>query len=337
MTQDPNTTSFESLLAALAAAAEPTRLRLLALLAEAELTVTELVTILGQSQPRVSRHLKLLVEAGLVERHREGAWVFFFVAPGSAAAALVRDILARLPADDETRTADRVRLAEVRRARAEQAARYFAAHAANWDELRALHIPEERVEAAIADLVGSAPLNAILDLGTGTGRMLELLAPLASRAVGVDQSPQMLAVARARLEKAGLRNVQLRQGDIYALPVERDFYDLVIIHQVLHYLDDPARALREAARALRPSGRLLVVDFAPHEEESLREQHAHRRLGFAGDEIAGLMQDAGLEFIERRDLVPNKKEGAKLTVSLWLGRDRRIISDPLPLTSREFA
>ncbi len=337
MPQRPETTSFHTLLAALGAAAEPTRLRLLALLSEAELTVTELVTILGQSQPRISRHLKLLVEAGLVERHREGAWAFFFIAPGGPVAALVRDILSRLPAEDETRTADRVRLAEVRRARAEQAARYFAAHAANWDELRALHLPEERVEAVIADLIGEAPLHAVLDLGTGTGRMLELLAPHASRAVGVDQSPQMLALARARLEKAGLRNVQLRQGDIYALPVERDFYDLVIIHQVLHYLDEPARAVREAARALRPSGRLLIVDFAPHAEESLRELHAHRRLGFSGDEVAGLMQDAGLEFIERRDLVPNRKEGGKLTVSLWLGRDRRIISDPLPLTSREFA
>jgi ubiquinone/menaquinone biosynthesis C-methylase UbiE len=335
MSPKPETT-FQSLLAALAAAAEPTRLRLLALLSEAELTVTELVTILGQSQPRVSRHLKLLVEAGLVERHREGAWVFFFIAPGSGAAALVRDILARLATEDETRTADRVRLAEVRRARAEQAARYFAAHAANWDELRALHLPEERVEAAIAELVGAAPLHAVLDLGTGTGRMLELLAPLASRAVGVDQSTQMLAVARARLEKAGLRNVQLRQGDIYALPVERDSYDLVVIHQVLHYLDDPARAVREAARALRPSGRLLIVDFAPHAEESLREQHAHRRLGFAGEEIAELLRDAGLEVVTRRDLVPDKKQG-KLTVSLWLARDRRIISDPLPLTSREFA
>jgi ubiquinone/menaquinone biosynthesis C-methylase UbiE len=329
-------TTFQSLLAALAAAAEPTRLRLLALLSEAELTVTELVTILGQSQPRVSRHLKLLVEAGLVERHREGAWVFFFITPGSATAGLVRDIFARLPAEDEIRTADRIRLAEVRRARAEQAARYFASHAANWDELRALHLPEERVEAAIAELIGPAPLQAVLDLGTGTGRMLELLAPLAGRAVGVDQSPQMLAVARARLEKAGLRNVQLRQGDIYALPVERDSYDLVVIHQVLHYLDDPARAVREAARALRPSGRLLIVDFAPHAEESLREQHAHRRLGFAGEEIAELLREAGLELVMRRDLAPDRKKG-KLIVSLWLGRDRRTISDPLPLTSREFA
>ncbi|MGB8279305.1 MAG: metalloregulator ArsR/SmtB family transcription factor [Methylovirgula sp.] len=337
MPQRPEAGPFDTLLSALAAAGEETRLRLLALLSEAELTVSELVTILGQSQPRISRHLKLLVEAGLVERHREGAWAFFLMAHRGAAAALGRDILGRLAFNDPVLAADRARLAEVRRARADQAARYFAAHAANWDELRALHIAEERVEAAIRDMIGPAPIQNLLDLGTGTGRMLELLAPLAVRAIGMDQSPQMLALARARLEKAGLRNVQLRQGDIYALPVERDFYDLVIIHQVLHYLDDPARAVREAARALRPSGRLLIVDFAPHEEESLRTNHAHRRLGFAAEEIAALMKEAGLDVIERRDLVPNKHEGGKLTVSLWLGRDRRVISDLPPLTLGEFA
>ncbi len=334
----PNQTiAFDSVLAALAAAAEPTRLRLLALLAEAELTVTELVTILGQSQPRISRHLKLLVEAGLVERHREGAWVFFLAASGGAVGSLLSTVLGTLAPDDATRAADRGRLAEVRRARTEQAARYFAAHAADWDKIRALHIREERVEAAIADLIGRAPIHALLDLGTGTGRMLELLAPRAARAVGIDQSPQMLALARDRLEKAALRNVQLRQGDIYALPVEHDHYDLVIIHQVLHYLDDPARAVREAARALRPSGRLLIIDFAPHEEESLRSEHAHRRLGFSGEEIAGLLEEAGLDVIGRRDLVPSKKDGGKLTVSLWFGRDRRVIADPIPQTNREFA
>jgi demethylmenaquinone methyltransferase/2-methoxy-6-polyprenyl-1,4-benzoquinol methylase/ArsR family transcriptional regulator len=331
------TAAFDPVLAALAAAGEETRLRLLALLAEAELTVSELVTILGQSQPRISRHLKLLTEAGLIERHREGAWAFFLMAHRGAAAALGRDILSRLGHDDPVRASDRARLAEVRQARAEQAARYFAAHAANWDELRALHIAEERVETTIRDIIGKAPIYNLLDLGTGTGRMLELLAPLAARAVGMDQSPQMLALARARLEKADLRNVQLRQGDIYALPFERDTYDLIIIHQVLHYLDDPARAVREAARALRPSGRLLIVDFAPHGEENLRVHHAHRRLGFAAEEITALMQDSGLDVIERRDLVPNKKEGGKLTVSLWLGRDRRVISDALPLTLGEFA
>lgn len=334
---NPDGAPFETILTALSAAGEETRLRLLALLAEAELTVSELVTILGQSQPRISRHLKLLVEAGLVERHREGAWAFFLMAQRGAAAALGRDILGRLAGDDPMRAADHARLTEVRRTRAEQAGRYFATHAADWDELRALHVAEERVEAAIRDMIGPTPLHNLLDLGTGTGRMLELLAPLANRAVGIDQSPQMLAVARVRLEKAELRNVQLRQGDIYALPVERDFYDLVIIHQVLHYLDDPARAVREAVQALRPSGRLLIVDFAPHEEESLRANHAHRRLGFAAEEIAALMKDSGLDVIERRDLVPDKNEGGTLTVSLWLGRDRRMISDPLPLTLGEFA
>jgi demethylmenaquinone methyltransferase/2-methoxy-6-polyprenyl-1,4-benzoquinol methylase/ArsR family transcriptional regulator len=325
------------LLTGLEAAGEATRLRLLTLLTEAELTVSELVTILGQSQPRISRHLKLLVEAGLVQRHREGAWAFFLIADRGAGAALARDIVARIDPADPTRLADHARLGEVRRARAEQAARYFAAHAPHWDRIRSLHVPEERVEAAVRDIVGRSSLRAVLDLGTGTGRMLELVAPCAERAVGIDQSPAMLNVARAHLERAGLRNVQLRQGDIYALPVERGGYDLVIIHQVLHYLDDPARAVREAARALRPGGRLLIVDFAPHGHEFLREQHAHRRLGFSRDEIEGFMKDAGLVTVSHRDLAAPTHEGDKLTVSLWVARDPRMISDPLPLTAREVA
>jgi ubiquinone/menaquinone biosynthesis C-methylase UbiE/DNA-binding transcriptional ArsR family regulator len=334
---DPGHVSFDAVLGASAAAGEATRLRLLALVAEAELTVSELVTILGQSQPRISRHLKLLVEAGLVERHREGAWVFFLIAQTGPVAGLARDLIARLAPEDPHLAADRARLSEVRQARADQAARYFAAQAANWDQVRALHIPEERVEAAILKAIGPAPLHALLDLGTGTGRMLELLAPHADRAVGVDQSPQMLSVARVRIERAGLRNVQLRQGDIYAVPVETDFYDLVIMHQVLHYLDDPLRAIREAMRALRAGGRLVIVDFAPHAEENLRAAHAHRRLGFGAEEVAGFFAATGLDFIGRRDLVPDAGEGGKLTVSLWLGRDRRMIADPLSLTAQEVA
>ncbi|HUZ92195.1 MAG TPA: metalloregulator ArsR/SmtB family transcription factor, partial [Methylocella sp.] len=211
----PQSIAFDAILAASAAAGESTRLRLLALVAEAELTVSELVTILGQSQPRVSRHLKLLVEAGLVERHREGSWVFFRIAQGGPVASFARDLVARLAPGDAHLSADRARLDEVRKARAAQAARYFAAQAANWDELRALHVPEERVEAAIRKTIGPGPIQALLDLGTGTGRMLELLGPLATRAAGIDQSPQMLSIARDRIERAGLRNVQLRQGDIY--------------------------------------------------------------------------------------------------------------------------
>jgi demethylmenaquinone methyltransferase/2-methoxy-6-polyprenyl-1,4-benzoquinol methylase/ArsR family transcriptional regulator len=329
--------SFDALLGALAAAGEETRLRLLALLSEAELTVSELITILGQSQPRISRHLKLLVEAGLVVRHREGSWAFFLVAPGGAAGAVARAVSAWLDPQDPVLLSDRARLTEVRHARDAQAARYFAAQAPNWDRIRALHVPEERVETALRDILGTAPVQALLDLGTGTGRMLELLAPLAQRAVGVDQSPAMLAVARARLERAGLRNVQLRQGDIYAVPVERNGYDLVVLHQVLHYLDDPGRALREAARALRPGGRLLLVDFAPHAEEGLRESHAHRRLGFGHDEIATYLDEASLDLADHGNLPPLPGEGGKLTVSLWLARDRRMQADPVALTHREVA
>ena len=336
---DAQQASFDDVLGALTAAGEPTRLRLLALLCDAELTVSELVAILRQSQPRISRHLKLLVEAGLVERHREGAWVFLLVAQSGTAAHLAREIVAAVDSADPILAADRARLGEVRRARAAQAAGYFATHAANWDELRAMHVAEETVEAAIRAAVGSKPIGSLLDVGTGTGRMLELLAPLAGRAVGIDQSPQMLGIARDRLGRAGLRNAQLRQGDIFALPVESNGFDLVVLHQVLHYLDDPARALREAARTLRPGGRLLVVDFAPHEEESLRAVHAHRRLGFTRDDIADVMAECGLEVALTRDLAPEgqKSAGASLTVSLWLGRDRRILSDALPLTIMEIA
>lgn len=330
------TNAFATILAGLQAAGEETRLRLLAVLGQAELTVSELVNILGQSQPRVSRHLKLLTEAGIVDRHREGAWAFFSVAEREPLGGLVRGILARLDPEDPVLAADRLRLADARRERADQAATYFAAHARDWDRIRSLHVPETRVETAICDAVGSKPLHALLDIGTGTGRILELLAPLAARGVGVDQSAAMLALARDRLERANQRNVQLRQGDIYALPVESNGYDLVVVHQVLHYLDDPSRAVRQARRTVRPGGRLLVIDFAPHEEEFLRRDHAHRRLGFGAEEIAGYMRDAGLEPILHRLLAPGSGEADKLTVSMWMGRDTRILGDSLMPAANAF-
>ena len=327
--------SFEALLAGLEAAGEVTRLRLVGLLCEAELTVSELVAILGQSQPRVSRHLKLLVDAGLAERQREGAWAFFRLADQGG--ALARDLIARISPSDPTLQSDRARLELTREARRKQAAAYFAERAADWDQIRKLHAPEERVEAAVLAMAGDARIGSLLDLGTGTGRMLELLAPLAGRAVGVDQSPAMLSLARARIAQSGLRNVLLRQGDIYAPPVERDAYDLVVVHQVLHFLDDPARALREAARTLRPGGRLIVVDFAAHEEEYLREQFAHRRLGFSTEEIAAFMSEAGLVDVETRRIAPATGEAGKLTVAIWRARDPRVIADDLREASREFA
>lgn len=327
--------SFSDGVAALEAAGEGTRLRLLALLIEAELTVTEIVSVLGQSQPRVSRHLKLLAEAGLVERHREGAWAFFSCATRTPVAAWARDLVGRLDKADPVLAGDLARLAEVRAARTASAERYFATQANQWDRLRSLHIAEERVEAAVLEAVGSGPFRCLLDLGTGTGRMLELLAGRADRAIGIDQSHAMLNVARTRIERTGPRNIQLRQGDIYALPIERDGADVVVVHQVLHYLDDPSRALREAARVLRPGGRLIVVDFAPHGDEALRDHHAHRRLGFSRTEIEDVMRAAGLAIDGHRDLTPLPGEADKLTVSIWVGRDRRIVSDALPAFARQ--
>ena len=317
----------DGLLAGLEAAGEITRLRLLNLLCGAELTVSELVAILGQSQPRVSRHLKLLVEAGLAERQREGAWAFFRLADQGG--ALARDLVARLDPQDPLLVADRARLEITREARRRQAAAYFAQRATDWDNIRALHAPEERVEAAIMSMIGDKPVRALLDLGTGTGRMLELIAPLAERAIGVDQSPAMLALARSHIDQSGLNNAQLRQGDIYAPPVERDSYDLVVIHQVLHFLDDPGRAISEAARALRPGGRLIVVDFLSHDEEQLRQDYAHRRLGFSLLEIETFLKDAGLSSMQNHQIRPAPGESGKLTVAVWLAQDMRFqIAEP---------
>lgn len=249
--------SLADMVAGLRAVGEDTRVRILALLVEGELTVSDLTDILGQSQPRISRHLKLMVEAGLVERSREGAWAFFRVSERTAAAHLARMLAEQIDPADTIIAADKSRLGAVRRARSKAAEAFFNRHAAEWDRIRSLHAPDDVVEAAMRRMIGDDPLASVLDLGTGTGRILELFGARAGRAVGVDSSHAMLAVARANLERAGLKGVELRQGDIYALPTEAEAFDLVIVHQVLHFLEDPARALREAKRLWRRVGGCL--------------------------------------------------------------------------------
>ena len=317
--------AFDAVNAALKAAGEATRLRIVALLAEAELTVSDLTAILRQSQPRISRHLRLLAGAGLVERFREGSWAFFRLADRGAPAELARDLVARLDPADATLTRDRDRLAAVRAQRAAAAQTYFRRHAAEWDRIRKLHVADEAVEEAILSALADAPVRSLLDLGTGTGRMLELFGPQIERGLGLDLSLDMLAFARARLDRAGLRHCSVRQGDIYDLALPNDSFDVVLIHQVLHFLDDGARAIAEAARVLRPAGRLLVVDFAPHDLEFLREQHSHRRLGFAAETVTQWMKAAALDVPLQRSLAPQAPADGGIAVSLWLGRDQRIL------------
>jgi ubiquinone/menaquinone biosynthesis C-methylase UbiE/Fe2+ or Zn2+ uptake regulation protein len=316
---------FDDLHAALKAAGEGTRLRILALLAEAELTVSDLTEILRQSQPRISRHLKLLAEAGLVERFREGSWAFFRRTEHGAAAAVAEKVVAALDPADPVVARDRERLAGVRAARVKMAQDYFGRHAAEWDRIRRLHTADETVEEAVRKFLLERPFRTLLDLGTGTGRILELFGRDIERGLGIDLSLDMLAVARSRLDHAGLKNCSVRQGDIFDLAVPRDSFDVVIIHQVLHFLDDGARAIREAARVLRPQGRLLVVDLAPHEFEFLREEHAHRRLGFPAEAVAQWMDQAGLADVLCRSIVPTTDSDGRIAVSLWLGHDPRLL------------
>jgi ubiquinone/menaquinone biosynthesis C-methylase UbiE/DNA-binding transcriptional ArsR family regulator len=320
-----NRLGFDALNSALKAAGEETRLRILALVAEAELTVSDLTDILRQSQPRISRHLKLLAEAGLVERFREGTWAFFRLAEHGNGATVARALVDHLNPADQTIARDRARLASVRATRAAAAQAYFRAHAAQWDRIRKLHVADDAVEDAIRAALGDKPFRSLLDLGTGTGRMLELFGPEIERGLGIDLSLDMLQLARDRLERAGLKNCSVRQGDLYDLPLANDSFDVVILHQVLHFLDDGARAIHEAARVLRPGGRLLVVDFAPHEQEFLREQFAHRRLGFARETVLQWMTSSGLEPVLHKSLAPEPGTDGKIAVSLWLARDTRAL------------
>ncbi len=301
--------------AVLRASAEPTRLRILALLAREELAVLELCRVLGQSQPRVSRHLKLLADAGLVERFPDGAWVFYRLAGASPVRALVEKALALVAESDMVRERDAERLALVGGERARQADLYFAENAARWDEIRSLHTSEADVEAAIVAAAGPGPHRRLVDLGTGSGRMLTLLGGAVHGAVGLDLSRRMLNIARSRMDAAGLAACELRHGDILMTGLPSGEADLVVVHQVLHFLSDPAAALREAARLIAPGGRLLIVDFAPHDLEFLRNEHRHRRLGFADAEMERWLTGCGLDSQAVRTLPPASADG--LTVKIW--------------------
>ncbi len=295
---------------------DATRLRILSLLRAMELSVGELVQVLDQSQPRVSRHVKILCDAGLAERRKEGSWVFVALGPDQIVGPIA-DALDRWDAieAERWREADTAKLAAVRADRAVSAAAWFEGHAREWDAIRSLHVAESEVESAMAELLGDAPVRSLVDIGTGTGRMLELFGRRAGAALGIDRSSEMLRLARVKLTGRGLEHAELRQADLYALPLNDEAADLAIVHHVLHFAQQPGAAIAEAARVLSPGGRLLIADFAPHDREELRARDAHTRLGFSDDQISGWFADAELQTVRSETL-----GGGTLTVKLWLGR-----------------
>lgn len=297
----------------LKALAEPTRLRIIALCRSGgDLAVSEFVRILGQSQPRVSRHLKLLTDAGALIRIPEGSWVFYRISAEGAVNSIVDALIADIPNDDITLSRDRERLAVVKQERAEAAETYFSENAAIWNEIRAMHIDQRDVNAALEGLIHNRPSRTFLDIGTGTGEMLLHFAHRIERGEGIDASREMLAVARASLEAANVNHCHVRQGDLYSLPFDANTFDIILIHQVLHYVDDIKGAVIEATRVLRPGGTLLIADFAPHAAEELRTAHQHRRLGFADQDIEIELRAASLDLDQITHLA-----GDPLTVSIW--------------------
>jgi ArsR family transcriptional regulator len=311
--------SFGDAVARLRAAAEPTRLRLLRLLQNGEFNVKDLTQLLGQSQPRVSRHIKLLAEAGLIERYQEASWVFVRASSDPGVRSFIGAALSMITARDPQILRDAERADKIRAARSLIAQTYFDENAAEWDQIRSLHVPERDVEAAILEALGPGSYDLLLDLGTGTGRVLELAAGRARRLIGVDTNREMLKCARVRLDKAELVNCSVRLADIYNLPFSEESAGAVVIHQVLHFLDNPKAALIEAIRVLQPGGRLVLVDFAPHNLEFLRREHAHVRLGFAAGEISAWLGECGLGSSTYRELQADHINNNALTVAVWAG------------------
>ena len=318
----PNVFGLDAGLAALRALAEGTRLRIVFLLAERELTVKDLTMILGQSQPRISRHLKLLHEAGVIERYREGSWVYFRLAESMWIGA----VLSGFDRSDAIHCRDLDRLDLLRAEQAAEAQTYFEKNAGNWDRLRSLYIDELAVDAAIDKALGAQKIDFMVDMGTGTGHVLELLSGRYERALGIDINKAMLNYARARLDQQRDGRAQVRQGDLYNLSLDDGCADLVVMHQVLHYLSDPSAAIREAGRILRPDGRLLVVDFAPHDLDYLREDFAHQRLGFGQDQMSAWLREAQMKTLTMESLAPSgTRQSERLTVALWTGRKLDVV------------
>lgn len=329
---------MKDLIDALKALAEPTRLRIVVVLDRCELTVGELCRVLGQSQPRVSRHLKLLTESGLLERHRQGASAYFRPARTPLGRSLLDAVMPLVDVDTGVAQRDLDRVAAIREERAEQAADYFALVAADWDRMRDLHVADAQVEQAMLDAVEGLEIRDLIDVGTGTGRVLEVFGDRISRGVGIDLSAPMLDLARSQLDKAGLRHCSVRQHDIYNMTLDPGSFDVAVMHHVLHFLDDPAAAIADVGRTVRGGGRLIIVDFAPHNHDSMRDDYAHHWLGFDDDEVSEWCRDAGFVSVDIQHLVPEHRRGDEsLTTTIWTAHQNPEAPSVHPITHFEAA
>ncbi len=305
--------ALADLVTILRAAGESNRIRILTLCADCDLSAGELTRILGQSQPSISRHLRLLCDAGLLERHQEGSWAFFHLPTSGTVAKIVRFMVEQIEDDNPLVIRDRDRLDAIKRERRARSERYFNQNAARWDQIRTMHVDEKRVEAEIRNMVSTLQVKDLLDIGTGTGRMLQLCADQVQHAIGIDLSHDMLSVARVNLSEPNFNHCIVRHADMYGLPFGSPSFDLAILHMVLHFADQPWDVIGEASRVIRSGGHLLLVDFAPHDVQELREKHEHRRLGFRNKEIASWSKSHLLK-ISKAQSLPSKN----LTVNIWL-------------------
>ena len=308
-------------------------MRILAVLSQGELAVSELCKVLAQTQPRVSRHLKLLVEAGLLERNPQGTSAFYRLARTGPGHQITSSILDFVDENDPTIVGDRQRLEAIREERALKADAYFESIATDWDAVRDRHVADEGVEAAMGREIGDQDVANLLDVGTGTGRVLEVFADRIERGIGIDRSQQMLDLARSRLDNDGLRHCSVRQGDIYALDIAPGSVDVAVVHHVLHFLDDPVSALEEITKTIAKGGRLIIVDFAPHQLETMRSDYAHHWLGFAEQDVISWCSDAGIGDMKVQHLHPQSPTDESLTVTIWSGV--QTLEAPRTLYSKE--
>ncbi len=330
---------MESLIEALRAASEPTRLRILAALASCELTVGELCRVLGQSQPRVSRHLGLLCDAGVLRRNPQGSSAYFRPARSGTGREVFEAVIGLIDDEDEIRQGDLRRLGEIRAERARDAAEYFESIANDWSSMRDLHVSDSEVELAMLDAVADLDVHDLLDVGTGTGRVLEIFADRIEHGVGVDLSNKMLNLARSRLDQLGLANCAVRQANAYDLGLHTGSIDVAVLHHVLHFLDDPRSSIIEVARTLRPNGRVVIVDFASHDFDTMRTDYAHRWLGFSDSEVDDWCQEAGLIDVAHTHLTPRDRDGEEplLTVTMWVATQRSNAPAIYPIERSEAA